>query len=95
MPSFDSVNLLFGYVEMTKGVDLNLTARNDTAEHAKNIADQLNSLLSMVKGFMGASDDPKMAGIVTAIKSVIITNTDIDVKITASVPVELLSQFIK
>jgi hypothetical protein len=95
MPSFDSVNLVFGYVEMSKGVDLNLTARNDTAEHAKNIADQLNSLLSMVKGFLGASDDPKMAGIVAAIKSVTIANTDIDVKITASVPIELLSQFIK
>ncbi len=95
MPSFESVNLLFGFIEMSKGVDLNLTARNDTAENAKSIADQLNGLLGMVKGFLGANDDPKMAGIVAAIKSVTVANSDIDVKITASLPVEVLSQFIK
>jgi hypothetical protein len=59
------------------------------------MAEQLNSLLTMVKGFMGASDDAKMAPLVEAMKSLKIVNENVDVKVTASLPAEMLGQLLK
>ena len=95
LPNFSSINLIFGGLDLASNVALNATLRNNTAENAKAMADQLNSLFSMVKGLLGGSNDPKMAPIVEAIKTVSIVNTDIDVKITGSVPVDLIGQIIR
>ena len=95
LPSFSSINLVFGGLDLASNVALNATLRNNTAENAKAMADQLNSLFTMVKGLLGSSTDPKMAPIVEAIKTISIINTDIDVKITGSVPVDLIGQIIR
>jgi hypothetical protein len=95
MPSFASLQMIFGDVDMATGIGLNAFLRNDTADHAKAMAEQLNSLLTMVKGFMGASDDAKMAPLVEAMKSLKIVNENVDVKVTASLPAEMLGQLLK
>jgi len=91
VPDFSSVKLIFGAIDVSSGVDLNATLRNDTAEHAKSIADRLNGLLAMAKGYLGATQNAKSAPIVDALNTVNIVSVDIDVRITGSVPVDLLN----
>ena len=78
----------------TTAIDLNATLRNDTAEHAHALATQLSGLLEMARGFLGASKDPKMAPLAAALKSVSITGNEQDVRITGSLPMEVLAQLL-
>jgi len=94
LPDFSTVSLIFGTVGIASGIDLNATLRNDTAEHAKAMANQLYGLLAMAKGFLGASSDPKMAPLVDAIKNITITDSNADVKISGSLPKEALAKII-
>ncbi len=95
LPNLESLKMIFGAVELTNGVGLNATLRSDTAEHAKAMADQLNGLLTMAKGFLAASTDPKTASIGEALKSLSVTATDVDVKIVGNLPMDLIGQFLK
>ena len=95
IPDFSSVNLIFGALDVASGVDLNATLRNDTADHAKSVADRLNGLLAMAKGFLGAAADGKFSAVSEALKSVSIVGNDIDVTITASLTQEFFTQFLK
>ena len=95
MGDFSSIKLIFGGVDVTTAIDLNATLRNDTAEHARTLASQLNGLLDMARGFLGASKDAKMASLVEALKSVTITGNDIDVRITGNLPMEVLAQLLR
>jgi hypothetical protein len=95
LPNFESLKMIFGAVELTNGVGLNATLRSDTVEHAKAMADQLNSLLAMAKGFLSASSDPKNAAIGDALKSLSVTATEVDVKIVGNLPMDLIGQFLK
>jgi len=91
VPDFSSIKLIFGGVDVSSGLALNATLRNDTAEHAKSIAERLNGLLSMAKGYLGAAQNAKTAPILGALNTVSIVSVDIDVKVTGSVPADLLS----
>jgi hypothetical protein len=93
LPDFSSVNLIFGTVAVTSAVDINATLRSDTADHAKAISSQLNSLLSMAKGFVSSSN-PKTAPIAEALKTVTINENGGDVTISASLSKDVLSQLI-
>jgi hypothetical protein len=96
LPDFSSVKLIFGTVDVTTAIDVNATLRTDNVEDAKNIADRLNGLLDMARAYLGAmTSDPKMAGLVQALKTVSITGNDVDVKITGSLPQEILTQLIR
>ncbi|HKQ04309.1 MAG TPA: hypothetical protein VJ464_04200 [Blastocatellia bacterium] len=95
MGDFSSIKMIFGGVDVTNGVDLNATLRNDTVEHARALTTQLTGLLEMARGFLGASNDPKMAPLVTALKSITITGNDIDVRVTGNVPMEVLAQILR
>jgi hypothetical protein len=95
MGDFSSIKLVFGSIDIASGVDLNATLRSDNADHAKSIASQLSGLLDMVRGMIGSSTDPKVAPIAAALKSVNISASDIDVHITGSVPMDVLSQLLK
>ena len=95
IPDFSSVNLIFGAIDIASGVDLNATLRNDTADHAKSVAERLNGLLTMVKGFLTSAGDPKMSAVNDALKSVSIVGNDIDVTITASLSQEFFTQLFK
>jgi hypothetical protein len=95
LPNFSSLQLVYGDVDMGSGIALNATLRNDTADHAKDMAEQLNSLLGMVKGFLGASNDPKIGSLGELLKSVKIANENVDVKVNVSVPAEMLAQLFK
>ena len=95
LPDFASVKLIFGSVDVVSGLDLVATLRNDTAEHAKNMSDRLNGLLEMVRGYLGAANDPKTAPLVGALKSVSVTGSDVDVKITGNLPMEVFAQILK
>ena len=94
MGDFNSIKLIFGSVDVTTAIDLNATLRNDTAEHAHALAAQLNGLLEMARGFLGAANDPKMAPLVAALKTVNITGSDLDVHITGNLPMEVLAQLL-
>ena len=94
MGDFGSIKLIFGSVDVATGIDLNATLRNDTAEHAQALATQLNGLLDMARGFLGASKDPKLAPIAAALKSVTITGNELDVRVTGSLPMEVLAQLL-
>ena len=95
LPDFASVKLIFGSVDLASGIDLIATLRNDSAEHAKNMADRLNGLLDMVRGFLNASNDPKLVPLAGALKGMSVTGNDIDVKITGNLPVEVITQLLK
>ena len=95
IPDFSSVNLIFGAIDVASGVDVNAILRNDTADHAKSVAERLNGLLMMVKGYLTSVSDPKMSAVSEALKSVSIVGNDIDVKITASLPQEFFVQVLK
>ena len=95
LPDFSSIKLIFGSVNITSGLDVNATLRNDTAEHAQAMANQLGGLLAMAKGFLGTSNDPKTSVIADALKTVTVTATDVDVKITGSLPGEIFAQVLK
>lgn len=94
IPDFSSVSFVFGTIDVAAGIDLNITLRSDTAEHANSVAERLNSLLGMAKGFLGAMTDPKLAPIAEALKSVSITSADVDVRITGSLPMDLLTSLL-
>jgi hypothetical protein len=91
LPEFSTISLVFGTIDVASGIDLNATLRSDNAEHAKAIADKLNGLLSMVKGLVVLGGDAKMGAIAEALKSVSIVNSDVDVKITGNLPMDLLN----
>lgn len=95
MGDFSSIKMIFGGVDVTNGVDLNATLRNDTVEHARALTTQLTGLLEMARGFLGASNDPKMAPLVSALKSITITGNDIDVRVTGNLPMEVLAQILR
>jgi hypothetical protein len=91
IPDFSTLKLIYGSIEVSSGIDLNATLRSDSDEHAKSIADRLNGLLEMARGYLGAaSSNPKSASIVDALKAVTITTANVDVKITGSFPADLL-----
>jgi hypothetical protein len=94
MPDFSSISLIFGTIDVASGIDLNATLRSDTAEHAKSVAERLNGLLAMARGFLGAVSDPKMAPIVEALKTVNIVSADVDVKVTGSLPMGLFNSLL-
>ena len=88
--------MIFGSLDVASGLDLIATLRSDTAENAKNIADRLNGLLEMARGYISTmSNDPKTAGLAGALKTVSVTGSDIDVKISGNLPLEVFSQIIK
>jgi hypothetical protein len=95
LPDFSSVNLVFGTVDVASSLDLNATLRNDTPEHAAQVSERLNGVLQMAKGFLASSNDPKLASLVSALKSFSISGADVDVKIVGSVPAELLAQLFR
>ncbi len=95
IPDLSSIKMVFGTIDITSSIDINTTLRHDTAEHAKAINDQLNGLFGMVKGFLGASSDPKLAPIAGALDSIKIVNNDIDVKITGSLSQDIVVQLLK
>lgn len=94
LPDFSSVGLVFGTIDVGSGIDLSITLRSDTAEHAKSMAERLNGLLGMAKGFLGAMVDPKIASIGEALKTVSINSADVDVRITGSLPLDLLTSLL-
>jgi hypothetical protein len=96
LPDFSSVKMIFGSIDLASGIDLLATLRSDTAENAKNIADRLNGLLEMVRGYLSTmNNDPKLSGLVGALKSVSVTGSDIDVKISGNLPMEALAAILK
>lgn len=94
IPDFSSVGLVFGTIDVTSGIDLNITLRSDTAEHATSVAERLNGLLGMAKGFLGAMTDPKLSPIADALKTVNVVAADVDVRITGSLPMDLLTSLL-
>jgi hypothetical protein len=91
IPDFSSLKLIFGWIDVASGIDLNATLRSDSAESAKAIADRLNGLLGMARGYLGAANNPKSTAIVDALKAVNITSSNNDVRITGSLTADLLS----
>lgn len=94
IPDFSSVSLVFGSIDVASGIDLDVTLRSDTTEHANSVAERLNGLLGMARGFLGAMTDPKMTPITEALKTVRITSADADIKITGNLPLDLLTSLL-
>jgi len=92
LPDFSTVSLVFGAVGVNSGIDLNVTLRHDTANHATAMASQLNSLLSMARGMLGSGTNPKNQVILDAVKTVAISANNTDVKITGNVSQDLISK---
>ena len=91
---FSSIKLVFGSIDVGAGIDLNATLRTDTAENAKSVSEKLNALLTMANGLLGSMSDAKLAAIGEALKTVSISNTDTDVRITGNLPMELLDSLL-
>jgi len=91
IPEFSSLKLIYGAIDVASGIELNATLRSDSAESARSIADRLNGLLGMARGYLGAANNPKSTAIVDALKAVNITSSNNDVRITGSLTADLLS----
>jgi hypothetical protein len=91
IPDFSSLKFIYGSIDVTSGIDLNATLRSDSAESARTIADRLNGVLGMARGYLGAAPNPKSTPIVDALKAVNITSSNNEVKITGTFPADLLS----
>ena len=91
---FSSISVAFGTIDVAQGIDLDATLRSDTAENAKSLSERLNALLALASGMVGSLSDPKLAGIGEALKTVRIVNAEADVRITASVPMDLLNSLL-
>jgi hypothetical protein len=94
LPDLSSIKMIWATVDVASSIDLLATLKNDSAEHARNIADRLNSLLGMVRGFLGAAADPKMAQLTETLKSVNIVDAEADVRITATISLDLLKSLL-
>lgn len=94
LPEFSTVSLIFGTIDVGSGIDLNATLRSDTAEHANAIVDRLNGLLTMVRGLLGSSSNAKLAPIAEALKTVTVNSADADVRITGSLPMDVLNSLL-
>jgi hypothetical protein len=94
IPDFSSVGFVFGSIDVASGIDLNITLRSDTAEHATSVGERLNSLLSMAKSFVLLVSDPRVGQIAEALKTVNIVTADVDVRITGSLPMDLLASLL-
>jgi len=88
--NFSSISLIFGTIDLTSSVDFSATLRSDSGEHAKSIAESLNGLLSMARGYLGAGD-PKLAPFAELLKTVTITNAEADIKVTGNLSMDLLN----
>lgn len=94
IPDFSSIKLIYGSIDVTSGIDLNATLHSDSVESARVIAERLNGLLGMARGFLGATNNPKSTAIVDALKTVNITSSNTDVKITGSLTADLLGNLL-
>ena len=88
---FSSISSVFGTIDVGQGIDLDATLRSDTVENAKSLSEKLNSLLTLAGSLVGSMSDPKLAAIGEALKTVRIVNADKDIRITGSVPMDLLN----
>jgi hypothetical protein len=95
LPDFASIRMIFGTIDFNTAMELNATLRSEAAAPAKAIADQLNGLIGMAKGFLSASGDPKTASIGEMLKTVTITSEETDVKISGHFPAEVLAQILR
>lgn len=91
IPDFSSLKLIYGAIDVASGIELNATLRSDSPESARNIAERLNGLLGMARGYLGAANNSKSTAIVDALKAVNITSSSNDVRITGSLSADLLS----
>jgi hypothetical protein len=91
LPDFSSIKLVFGAVDLTSGINLDATLRNDTGENAKVLADRLNAILGIGKAYLKGSSDPKLAALGNALGTVTVTGIEADVKITGALPPEVLA----
>jgi len=89
---FSSISMIFGTVDIGQSIDLDATLRSDTVDNAKSLSEKLNSLLTLANGLVAF--DPKLAAIGEALKTVRIVNAETDVRITGSLPMELLNSLI-
>lgn len=92
LPDFSSVNMIFGYADVGSSANLTLVLRNNTAEDARAMANQLNSILRMAIGFLGA--DPKTAPIAESLKTVTVEGDGVDVRISGNLSSEALLSII-
>lgn len=90
IPDFSTLKLIYGSIDIASGIDVNATLRSDTDEHARSIADRLNGLLEMARGYLGATPNSKSASIADALKAVSITSSNAEVKVTGSLSADLL-----
>jgi hypothetical protein len=91
---FSSISMVFGTIDVGQGIDLDATLRSDTVENAKSLSEKINSLLTLASGLVGSMSDPKLAAIGEALKTVRIVNVEADVRITGSLPMDLLNSLI-
>jgi hypothetical protein len=89
---FSSISMVFGTVDIGQSIELDATLRSDTVDNAKSLSEKLNSLLTLANGLVAF--DPKLAAIGEALKTVRIVNAETDVRITGSLPMELLNSLI-
>jgi hypothetical protein len=92
LPDFSSVNMIFGYADVASGANFALVLRNNNAEDARAMANQLSSILRMAIGFLGA--DPKTAPVAQSLKTVTINGDGADVRISGSLSNEALLSII-
>lgn len=93
-PDFTKLTVAFGTIDVGTGLDMNIVLRNDTAEHAGDMSEKLNGLLSMGKMFLSTSD-PKMAPVANLLKTITIAGNGTDVKITGNLPREFFAKMIE
>lgn len=85
----DAAKYVFGSIDATAGIALDLTARTDSAEQAKPIYDQMTQYLELGKRQLAGNEQLK--GFETMLEKTTVTQADRDVKMTMALdPITLL-----
>ena len=96
LPDFSTISMAFGAIEVTSGVELNVTLRSDTEEACQVNCGFAQRTTRNGRGFLGAGGDPKGKAIAETLKSVTITAAvNGDVKITGSLSAEVLAEVLR
>jgi hypothetical protein len=88
--SFAAIKYLYGTLDASAGLGLDLNARTGSAAEAQPLHDNLQQLLAM--GKQQVAGNAQMASLASVLEQTTVTMTDADVKLKMSIPPTTLAQ---
>lgn len=88
-----ATKVLFGSLDVTSGLGIELIARTGSEAEAKPIHEDLTKLLDQAKTFLGGSE--QMKGVDSVLNSIVLSLNGADVKLAVNVPTSTIEEIAK